>query len=447
MRISALIATTLCIATTLLAFDAPPLMAKPDEVAASPTGTIVLEDLASIRAAYGLSAGLTDVAKLVASPADVGTPVWGIPLTEAELDSLDIGRRNAFAGALASDLVPYVRSLNTYAGVWLDQPHGGRVVVQLTRAEEAQVARILALEPSPSLGVDIEVVTYSRRQLEDAVRTVARGRAQLAGASAIRGVGIDTPANRLVVQVASDEFSMAEVVRASVEKAVNVPTEVVPAPRGGDATAVCTDRDHCYNPMKGGDRIHRGSSAGQTSCTMGFMVVQGAANIEFLTAGHCASLVSGTSWYHQGYGLLGTENGSAYGEDGYDVMKVNMPDAQKSELVYGVSGPQDLTGARDPITGEGVCFSGATTEAIRCGTVTDDLWTWVSETCDCNVWGGDTNLAPIPGDSGAPLYSRSYITGATSLWRNTPIGVVDHQNGGFAWVTAAEWVLGVSAYH
>lgn len=82
-----------------------------------------------------------------------------------------------------------------------------------------------------------------------------------------------------------------------------------------------------------------------------------------------------------------------------------------------------------------------------CGTVQDNLRSWVSETCSCNVWGGDASYTPIKGDSGAPVYARVYITSTGSpYWSHTPIGVNDHENGGFAYVTAAQWVLGVTVY-
>lgn len=59
----------------------------------------------------------------------------------------------------------------------------------------------------------------------------------------------------------------------------------------------------------------------------------------------------------------------------------------------------------------------------------------------------DTNLAPLPGDSGAPLYSRVYVSGdGPPYWLNTPIGIVDHENGYFAWVSAAVSELHVTIY-
>ena len=216
----------------------------------------------------------------------------------------------------------------------------------------------------------------------------------------------------------------------------------------GDDVA-CTSRDTCYGPMKSGIRIRDGSTSGTHWCTMGFLVtVNGTTDEQMLTAGHCYFAGVGTNWYHKAYGLLGSEaDRSAYGEDGYDVMTVRFPDTQNSELIYGVSGPQQLTGSRDPITGEGVCFSGAKTDAVKCGTVTAAIYTWTSETCSCSVWGSRSSFSPLHGDSGAPLYSRVYITNtSTPYWLNTPLGIVDHEAGMFATVSAAEWTYGVTIY-
>lgn len=201
--------------------------------------------------------------------------------------------------------------------------------------------------------------------------------------------------------------------------------------------------------MRAGIRIRDGSISGVNWCTMGFLVTDdGTSNQLLLTAGHCSWNGVGNAWYHKAYGKVGAEvDTGAYGEDGYDVMIVGFPDAQASKLIYGESTQHVLRSARDPITNEGVCFSGAKTGGIVCGTVTDNLRSWVSQTCDCNVWGGDTNLAPLHGDSGAPLYHRAYMPGPDPYWLITPIGIVDHENGYFAWVTAAEWIYSVHIYY
>lgn len=260
------------------------------------------------------------------------------------------------------------------------------------------------------------------------------------------GVALDTVANRLRVEIEPGAARDLDQLAADLTKETGVEVAVVEVTPGSDVA--CSDCDYC-DTMRAGIRIRDGSIYGSQWCTQGFFALQGSSNVVFLTAGHCGPNGVGNTWYHKGYGKLGAELGTAYGEDGYDVMKVNFPDAApKSKKIFDVSGDQDMSTSRDPIRNEGVCFSGAKTDAIVCGTVTDDFRWWISETCDCTVWGGDTNMTPLHGDSGAPLYSRVYITSqGTPYWLNTPIGIVDHENGYFAWVTAAEWVLGVTVWN
>ncbi len=411
----------------------------------SPPRPSQVAEWAAVRSAYGLSADPAAVAALAGSASDVGSAAWGIPATAGELVSLGLEDRSAFVSAAQERLIPYVRTLTTLGGVWVDQMTGGDIVVQLTQSDASTVNTIMALAPAGRHAVRVQVVQHTEAQLLDALRGLSRSWEARYGAIHLVGAAIDEEANGLSVEIGSGSGTDLSALSHDLSATAGVGVSVREVVAGGDAT--CTSRDSCYSPMKAGNKVRDGSTSGANWCTQGFLVVKnGTSDVEFLTAGHCAWDGVGNTWYHQAYGYLGAEDGTAYGEDGYDVMKVQFPDAQKSALIYGVSGSQQLTASRSPIQNEGVCFSGAKTNAIVCGTVTAATATRVSQTCGCNVWGGDTNLAPIPGDSGSPLYARVYITGGTPYWLNTPIGIVDHENGYFALVSAAEWVLNVTAY-
>ncbi len=413
--------------------------------AASPPQATQVAEWAAVRSAYGLPTDPTSILSLAGSAADVGSATWGIPLTSGELASLGLEDRNAFVSAAHERLIPYLRSLPALGGIWVDQRSGGDIVGQLASTDASTVDTIRALAPTGKHAVRVETVQHTEAQLLDALRGVSRGWALRHASVRLVGAAIDEEANGLSVGIASGSETDLSGLATDLSLEAGVGVTVHEVAVGGDAT--CTSRDSCYSPMKAGNKVRDGSTSGANWCTQGFLVVKnGTSDVEFLTAGHCAWNGVGSTWYHQAYGLLEAEDGTAYGEDGYDVMKVQFPDAQKSVFIYGVSGSQQLTASRSPIQNEGVCFSGAKTAAIVCGTVTAATATWVSQTCGCNVWGGDTNLAPIPGDSGAPLYARVYITGGTPYWSNTPIGIVDHENGYFALVSAAEWVLNVTAY-
>lgn len=57
------------------------------------------------------------VGNLLGSISDVGSSVWGIPLTAAELSALDINGWMKYEGELDDTVVKFVRSLPTYAGL------------------------------------------------------------------------------------------------------------------------------------------------------------------------------------------------------------------------------------------------------------------------------------------------------------------------------------------
>jgi len=348
--------------------------------------------------------------------------------------------------AAHEELIPFVRTLPNFGGVWVDQVAGGDLVVGLTNPDAATIATIEAKRPKDSRSVQIVATRHTAAELEAAVRAVSRSlRTQHPGVTLV-GVARDLVGNRVRAEIAPGSVDDLDALAAQLTALANVEVVVAQVVPGHDV--VCTSRDNCYNPMKAGNRVRDGSVSGANWCTQGFLVTaNGTTNEYFLTAGHCAVYGASNTWYHKGFGYLGPEVATAYGWDGYDVMTVGWPDAQNSRLIYGVSGTQIITDARDPITNEGACFSGAGTNAVVCGTVTVDFRNWISETCDCEVWGGDTNLAPIPGDSGAPLYHRFWVGGGQNYWKNTPIGIIDHEYGYFAWVTAAEWVLNVTIYN
>ena len=345
------------------------------------TGSEVAQAVAA-RKAYGLVADPATVEALMASSADVGSAEVGIPMTRDEVSAVDINGRNAFVAAARDELIPYVRSLKTFAGVWVDQQSGGDLVVSLTSLDAPTLGAIEARAPSASRGVRVVTAKHTAATLEAAMHSLTQTWRSAHADAPLVAVGRDTPNNRLQVQITKGSGADLAGLASSLTTQVGVDMTVTETEPGDDVT--CTSRDTCYGPMKAGIRIRDGSTSGGHWCTMGFLVtVNGTTDEQLLTAAHCYFDGVGTNWYHKAYGLLGSEaNRSAYGHDGYDVMTVRFPDAQDSELIYGVSGPQQFTGSALPITGEGVCF----------------------------------------------------------------FGIVDHELGYFANVAAAEWVYGVTIY-
>ncbi|MDQ3874793.1 MAG: S1 family peptidase [Actinomycetota bacterium] len=125
------------------------------------------------------------------------------------------------------------------------------------------------------------------------------------------------------------------------------------------------------------------------------------------------------------------------------MMLVSMYDVQACKCIYAVTSGI-MTQAAWPVTGEAVCASRPVKDSIFCGTVTDDWRSWISETANYTVWGGDTDIGSDYGDSGSPIYRRVYAEG---VWQNIPVGILTHQNGYFSRVKDAlsAWGLAIWA--
>ena len=306
------------------------------------TGSNAAQAVAA-RKAYGLVADPATVAALMASSADVGSAEVGIPMTSDEVAAVDINGRNAFVAAASDELIPFVRSLKTFAGVWVDQQSGGDLVVSLTSVDAPTLGAIEARKPNASREVRVVTAKHTAAALEAAMHTLTQTWPSAHPDAPLVSVGRDTPNNRLQVQITKGSGADLAALASSLTTQAGVDVTVTETEPGDDVT--CTSRDTCYGPIKAGIRIRDGSTSGTHWCTMGFLVtVNGTTDEQLLTAAHCYFDGVGTNWYHNAYGLLGSEaNRSAYGQDGYDVMTVRFPDAQDSELIYGVSGPQQLT--------------------------------------------------------------------------------------------------------
>lgn len=378
----------------------------------------------AVRAAYGLSADPAFVVDLMESDGDVGTSRWGIPLTSGEAAALDLDARMRYADKFAESVAPIVRPHPAYAGMWFDQLDGGRGTVALTRGDPALLRALAAADPDPSGSLTIKLVERTYTELQAAAERAADALAQIAPGLAATGFGVDEVGNGIKVFV-DQGTTVPTTVQAGLASRLGVPVSVVEEPVGADTA--CTDRDHCTDPMREGIRILR-ENDNYDDCTLGWIISKGTDEL-FVTAGHCG-YGGDYDWYHKGYGRMGNEGLTLYANGGKDIMRVGFPDAQASTRIYGMSGTMVHGTPRLPILNEQIWNSGSKTNAILTGTVTDTWRSWTSETANYTVWGGDTSLTTIKGDSGAPLFSRSLVD--DGYWIIKPIGVTTHQNGYFA---------------
>jgi hypothetical protein len=381
------------------------------------------------REAFGLPTDDETLAALEAG-GDVGSAEVGISLTTAELLHLDLAGRMNFAVSLDDEFLPFLRSLPTYAGVWIDQPSNGAVVAMLTELDPTTVGALEERLPKSNRGLRVEVATHTYAQLVSGAAKL-RTLWDALDIAAI-AVGVDTPGNRLFVTVVSEDAPRARSKAEELTAQIDLPVEVRLGDVGHDAA--CTDREHCTNPMRAGIVIHRGSTTSNWYCTMSWHIHVGT-DEQFLTAGHCG-YGTPNQWFHQGFGAtsIGTETATVYANGGKDAMRVGLYDSQASNLVYARSHDGLLgTGQSLPVVGEAVCVSLGKSDEPDCGTVHDDWLSWTSETANYTVWGGDTSgIYPIGGDSGSPLYTVHTVDGQTLVY---PKGISTHENGYFARTT------------
>ena len=289
-----------------------------------------------------------------------------------------------------------------YAGSWIDQKHGGELVIAATEAG----ALAPALSRVPQLG-HVRFVK-AKHSLDDLVATAARAGAELKLPSGQEPV-INEQKNRVELHNAA-----AEAVRASGERqsrAAKLGVTVVTDP--GTTPYACTITA-CDAPMRGGLQLDLWTSDAQTfkgNCTNGFGVKGSNGWVYALTAGHCFSGSIYVSSHHGTYVSSFTTPtwiGATYPTDGYiaPYATVNGWEASK----YWAVSPRNTvynsrSSAQYSITGSWTyeqialgwiaCRTGATSNNTTCGEITGKNGGLV------------TNIFSCQGDSGGPLFSES----------------------------------------
>ncbi len=377
------------------------------------------------RKALGLNADPAYVEALRGSPEDAGTARFGLPLTAGEL--AEVEARYTFAAATREKVLPFVEKLPTFAGAYFDHQASGELVILLTAADQVVLNEIQALAPE-GRPTRVEIVQYTQAQLRAAVpKTWEVWKAT--GAPEAYAISVDTPANAIRIDVAPENLETAEKFVDEVSTAVGVPVFIGIRERSEET--ICVTRNNCHSPMKAGIVIRKGSTTSSSLCTMAFHIQVGT-DEQFVTAGHCGYSGS-NNWYHQGYGLIGSEQNTQYYGGGRDIMTVQISDSQDSSMVYNRT--TEISAAWLPYVGEGVCTArGVGSPAWVCGTIQDDFTSWTGTACSCTVYGADDSMAwGTGGDSGSPIVD--------SIFQNTAVGVHNTSVGQFAIVADAliEW--------
>lgn len=401
----------------------------------------VVDRAVAERANWGLAADRDTVTSLLASGRDTGSARLGIPMSAEEEQQLDLPGRMAFAAAVKRSVVPFVESLRTSGGVYIDQHNDGSLVVLLTERNKQVEDEIARRMPADRRGFRVLQVAYTEQRLRQALTRAWEAWALSAPGQTLLGAGLDIVQNRLVFEVEPSAVDQAEAAVSELAALLEVPVGVMGRPKEDSLDADCTSRDHCHGPTKAGVKIYKGAIDSVAECTMAFHVVCNDGDVEFVTAGHCGYGGS-NNWYIKdgtADGLfLGAEQKTLYTNGGQDIMRVNLPVDEKSHKVYGESRVYGGSGAC-PLVGQAACASRGTTDVIDCGTVRTTWTSWVSSTANITVWGGDMNdVSSNPGDSGSPIFDRI----DADHWGT--VGVLNTQGALFAVLCKAETGLAIT---
>ncbi|MGH2454824.1 MAG: hypothetical protein ACRDHD_00990 [Candidatus Limnocylindria bacterium] len=342
------------------------------------------------------------IGEIIRSGADVGTDRWGIVFTGAEIAGIEA--RMQYEEEVEQRVAPFVRVLPSYGGMYFDQRDAGRFTVQLTEADAATRSAIENLMPD---GPDIAFGTVEEpyAALESATRRVFEVWESLTDLPMPYHSSLDTRANLIRILVDESFLANAQALQPALEEALGVPVAVgVGHPADPQA---CSSRDYCTNPIKSAVIVRRGSTTG-TPCTMAFQVLKNG-DEQFLTAAHCA-LSGSNQWYHKGYGFLGWEVQSLW-SGGYDAVRIGLPDAQKTNWMYGDG---YVVGWTWPSVGAVLIQNQAVSNTLSFTEVLDDwtCWSYSGQTlCGAKMEG----VGGVGGDSGSPLYrfftSQLYAVG------------------------------------
>ena len=391
-------------------------------------------------AKYGFGSSEAKAKALMERGSDPRSEMWGFPLTSAEADDLE--GRMRFSKRVKASVVPYLESLDGYAGHWFDNERQGMLVVMLTNPGPAKTSAIRSRMPVVSRGFEVREATHTERQLQAAFDRAWATAEKVSPAATLAAVSIDVPGNRIEVQVLEQHLEQAKADKLALEKELGVDVVLKAGTRGRDLS--CPSRAKCFDPLRAGTQIYNNYANSGFYCAMGFHVkdstVNNAWDETFFTAGHCAydkntGNLKPDDWHQDSaFGWIGNKKKNGYLSDARDIMLVKISDwsNQKSSRVFGGFGgdPAYVVGADWPSHGETVCTSLAKSKDTRCGTVTTATNEWWSETKKLLVKGAAINWSnSIPdlefGDSGSPVYTVEL--NSSDDWEATAIGIVDHE--------------------
>ncbi|MFZ3589080.1 S1 family peptidase [Bacillus sp. DJP31] len=333
---------------------------------------------------------------------------FGVILSEEEFLKID----NRFKSQ--NEYIPKVKeyiakNLNNkkFASMYIDQKNGGTLNIgfkeQLTRTETAQLKNlyynknIINIYQTDVSDTDLMEYQDYISSKKDTIKDMGIG---------LQSVRIDLENNKIVIGVHPYKQSDVDLIMGMFDEQLISVKEVQPI-----------YVEHHTRPVQAGTRITGPRGNG---CTAGFSAQDKANNnLYIVTAGHCTDSI-GDMFRHAGLNL-GTVSKRKYngGNNDSAVIKVSGSDLSPYIFAAGNHTAVKIISTQSfsqEVIGQQVCISGATTNTIKCGLLTDTSWAGETRKVSTGEVYYFTNMrkasyASEGGDSGAPIFQGNKLVG------------------------------------
>lgn len=372
--------------------------ASPASVRAA--GTTAADGSADIafRRAFGLTTDPAAMAAIAARP-NTNASEFGVPLSDGELADLHERVRIQDAiGPLADFIADHASQVG---GMFIDQAHGGTIVVAVTPGGRPLEPMITSLVPAGGR-MRLQPVQANLASLEALSTTVARSFGSLRTSGImVQSVGVDVAANSVDVGVLGLTSSQTASLVAQFGSLLR------PQAQGPLTQVACTSRGSCTAPVRGGLDINNGV----WECTSTFFLRANSSSQMYLaTAGHCYdSNGQHPYWYEAGGSYVGYRSQINYYNGMHaDIMTIAVTEAYAKNLVYVSDGEKgrQMTSAlsnASQTAGSIACSSGIVS-GYRCGTIVAPVNQTISVAGLTMYSQWEVNYSSGSGDSGSPVY-------------------------------------------
>ncbi|WP_100334082.1 S1 family peptidase [Bacillus alkalisoli] len=365
-----------------------------------------VEENIKFREEFGLKSNKNFVKEVMANP-KASKQAFGIYMTYEEETELTnrLKKLDKIVPELKGNIKNYLNN-EEFGGVYIDQTKGGVINIGIKKSVpniEMKIKNIV--EKYNEFNINFVEVNVSEKELDaDHDKLILHLEELTSKGIIINSIATDIKLNQLEIGVDKYINEIEEVLK----QYINVPFSVKEIPRAQD-----TNRFSQYRPLQAGIAIDGGSCTGAFSA---WGYVNGSVQYYYLTAGHC-----GHQWKSvtQGGGTIG-QMAKFANSDSVDAAAIAISSSNKSNKLYGSSSRSisitSYQASSDDYVGQAVCFAGIESN-IKCGTIRNANWSgFFGLSYYFNMV--QMSVAPVPGDSGGPVYYSGQARGIVKGYSN-----------------------------